>query len=274
MYNLSLGILKDFEKYLDSLDISSSTSRFYKSDVRQFLDWLVKYDYQNIDKYVVNEYIAFLRGRNTPKRTLNRKLSSLRKLSEFLKKDFMKNFSNEKVSRTNFITKNGKAVASAALLLILAASLSSSKTQAVNLVNPLETKSRVNVEQIADKTDLTAPAQIKSGEKVTIILDQPDSTSAESLDKLPLILGASANKESLREDKIYESAGKAVIYKGNTNTKVVNPLVSDKSAIFITPTSDTGNQSLFVDSQGEGYFIVALQKAAIDDISFNWLISN
>jgi len=276
MYNLNLDLIKDFGRYLEYIDVSPSTARFYMSDVRQFIRWITKRDYQDIDGRVVDEYIAYLRGKSTPKRTLNRKLSSLRRLSEFMKKDFMKNVANEKVNLKSRRFKINTTAVAAGTFLVVASMVAYPKGEVVDLTNPLDTTSKVRAEQIANKIDLTAPTQIKkvSGGKVTIVLEDPEKVSFEGADRLPLVLNASSQRDSLEGGRIYKVDGEAVIYKGNTNTKVVNPLVDEESKIFVTATADTGGQALYIAEQGYGYFIVALQKATNTDISFNWLISN
>jgi site-specific recombinase XerD len=108
-YNLAL-----FEKYLqDEVGISKNTLRFYRSDLAHFSGWLIL-TVKRIGLYVeslseaipyltsslVREYKESLTQNQTPKTTINRKLSTLRHFARFLKAsnildfDFMQEITN------------------------------------------------------------------------------------------------------------------------------------------------------------------------------------
>lgn len=277
MYNLNQELISGFERYLDRIEISKITSRFYKSDVRQFLHWIEKKHYQEINEQVVEDYIAYIRGKSTPARSVNRRLSSLRRLSAFMGVDFMKGVTNEQIEKQKQFPVNiNRSVAVAGAFLIIVTVLNASPSEGFSLTNPLDTSNKVWSEQISSEVDLNTPRQIRKLESVniTIVLEDPKSASFESADRLPFVLSASTARPELTANRTYETSGEGVIYKNDINTKVVNPLISETSRVFVTPTSSTGNQTLFVAGQGEGYFVVELQRLTNADIRFNWIISN
>lgn len=71
------------------------------------------------------------------------------------------------------------------------------------------------------------------------------------------------------------SAGTAFINAYQKQITIDNPLVTDKSLIYITPTSNTNNQVLYLLRQVPGVsFTVGVQNALDIGIPFNWIIVN
>jgi len=95
---MTINTLKKFENYLkEEVGISKNTLRFYRSDLYHFSGWLILTTrkmgiyVESLDEAIpylktplATEYKEFLIKNNTPKATINRKLSSLRHLSRFL----------------------------------------------------------------------------------------------------------------------------------------------------------------------------------------------
>jgi len=88
------SITRPFSLYLKSQKIAENTARNYLNDIRHFLNWLVSFYpelnsdkpdiiAQNISTGVLKNYKEFLKKNNTLPATINRRLSSLRKLSGF-----------------------------------------------------------------------------------------------------------------------------------------------------------------------------------------------
>jgi hypothetical protein len=71
------------------------------------------------------------------------------------------------------------------------------------------------------------------------------------------------------------SAGTASVGAYQTQVTINNPSVTDKSLIYITPTSSTNNQVLYLLKQVPGVsFTVGLQNQSFTPIPFNWIIVN
>jgi hypothetical protein len=71
------------------------------------------------------------------------------------------------------------------------------------------------------------------------------------------------------------SAGTASIASYQTQVTIDNQNVTDKSLIYITPTSNTNNQVLYLLKQVPGKsFTVGLQNQSFTPIPFNWIIVN
>lgn len=75
--------------------------------------------------------------------------------------------------------------------------------------------------------------------------------------------------------KTQDSAGWAILPAGSAELIIFNPNITEKSLIYITPTSPTQNRTLFVaDKKSWTYFRVALDSAISSDVKFNWWIVN
>ena len=77
------------------------------------------------------------------------------------------------------------------------------------------------------------------------------------------------------------SAGTAILKRYRTELTISNPLVTDKSLIYITPVGNTNGQALYLLRQvpastagGKESFTVGVAAPAIADIKFNWIIVN
>ncbi|HEX6977154.1 MAG TPA: hypothetical protein VF185_02215, partial [Patescibacteria group bacterium] len=67
-------------------------------------------------------------------------------------------------------------------------------------------------------------------------------------------------------------AGKAVIVKGATQVTINSTKITSSTLIYLTPTSDTGSQVLYIRSQGAGFANVGINNPIGGDATFNWWI--
>lgn len=90
-------IAQEFFNYLVKNGVSSSTLKNYKSDIKHFSDWITRSVKSLgvfaesltevtpfINSSTAQSYKSFLESIGSPSKTINRKLSTLRKLSGFL----------------------------------------------------------------------------------------------------------------------------------------------------------------------------------------------
>jgi len=106
------------------------------------------------------------------------------------------------------------------------------------------------------------------------------ASGAATISKLNLSLVQPVLAVSLNEVIATGSAGTASITPFQTQVTIDNAYVTDKSLIYITPTSSTNNQVLYLlrqvpnADQTTGSFTVGLQNPSIAPIPFNWMIVN
>lgn len=96
-----------------------------------------------------------------------------------------------------------------------------------------------------------------------------------SFNKLNLSLVSPALAVSQTEEVATGSAGASQINAYKKEMTIKNQLVTEKSLIYITPTSNTGNQVLYLFRQVAGEsFTVGIQNPTYTPIPFNWIIIN
>ncbi len=114
---------KNFLKYLDTLGLSPKTHKNYRSDLNHFIDWLILHiksmgSYVDtltetvpfLNKDIPLKYKSFLTENNTPIKTINRRLSTLRHLTRYfvisnlITTDIMEDIEN--ISSGNKVIKN------------------------------------------------------------------------------------------------------------------------------------------------------------------------
>ncbi|MCX7830692.1 MAG: tyrosine recombinase XerC [Acidobacteria bacterium] len=102
----------DFRKYLeDEKRFSPHTVRSYISDVEQFMEFLKKVfpqgcDIKNIDVIVLRGFLGFLHSKELDKRSIMRKLASVKSFFKFLLREGRINSNPAKIIRSPRISKN------------------------------------------------------------------------------------------------------------------------------------------------------------------------
>jgi len=116
------NITQPFSSYLKSQSVSQNTLRNYLSDVNHFLNWLDNYESvlgsndaniiaQRVSETTFKKYKQFLIKNDTSTATINRRLSSLRQLSNFfISQGWVKNDQAKKI--TNVTTKKEVSLSS------------------------------------------------------------------------------------------------------------------------------------------------------------------
>lgn len=98
-----------FQTYLKDKKLSAVSIKNYVSDLRQFLTWSAKNNFNDFKPTVFSTYKSYLTDQKTPSKTINRYLSSLRKFGEFLKAEKMlminpaEDLENIKATRTGLV---------------------------------------------------------------------------------------------------------------------------------------------------------------------------
>ncbi|MBT7349949.1 hypothetical protein HN803_04085 [candidate division WWE3 bacterium] len=72
-----------------------------------------------------------------------------------------------------------------------------------------------------------------------------------------------------------QTTGSSLLSAGQTETTIESEAVEDTSKIFITPTSKTEGQSLYIKGKIDGVsFTVAIDESVFEDINFDWWVLN
>jgi|GEM_PF-2197953 len=130
-------------------------------------------------------------------------------------------------------------------------------------------------------TSYQPPATTNGSSKLDIQNSQGESVA--SIDAEGKVKAAEVEVSKLRVSPAVEAdgssgpsaVGQATLAVGQKEAFVANSSVTTKSLIFVTPTSSTAGQSLYVAYQEEGIgFWVRIDKAVSVEIEFNWWVVN
>jgi hypothetical protein len=117
--------------------------------------------------------------------------------------------------------------------------------------------------------------QDAQGNEVAVI-DASGSAKFASMTTEKLIIAGSEATASAElangEIRTNATAGKAVIPAGLSEITIKNKNVTDYTLIYVTPTSSTLNNVLYVKSKEPGRFIVGFNNPIGIDVNFNWWI--
>ncbi|MBI3985061.1 MAG: site-specific integrase [Candidatus Levybacteria bacterium] len=158
--------------------------------------------------------------------------------------------------------------------------------------NDLEVNGTLFANQIAPLPgkDLTIKLASSSAETNKLVVKGASDSAVLSIDNLGNIIASgaasiaklnlnnivgSALAVSPTEIIATGSAGTAQINANRLEMTINNPLVTEKSLIYITPTSNTNNQVLYLLRQTAGEsFTVGIENPSAVSIPFNWIIVN
>jgi hypothetical protein len=68
------------------------------------------------------------------------------------------------------------------------------------------------------------------------------------------------------------TAGNALLPAGTEEITIKNPNISDYTLVYVTPTSSTLNNVLYIKAKGAGFFTVGFSQALDTDVTFNWWV--
>jgi hypothetical protein len=147
-----------------------------------------------------------------------------------------------------------------------------------NIISPIPGNDlSIKLGTSSGQTDANLKVQDKNGQPVLSVSSVGDliASGAATISKLNLSFVQPALAVSDTEAIATGSAGQASIAAYKNEVTIDNPLVTDKSLIYITPTSATGNQVLFLQRQINGQsFTVGIENQSQNPIPFNWIIVN
>jgi hypothetical protein len=136
------------------------------------------------------------------------------------------------------------------------------------------------------KPDVTRPGLVNGfgellnlqnveGQKVATI-DASGSARFKTLQTEGLVIAGAQNATpSAAVNGIIETnatAGKAIIPTETAEITIKNPKITDYTLVYVTPTSTTLNNVLYVKSKGAGYFTVGFSQPLLIDVEFNWWV--
>jgi hypothetical protein len=131
------------------------------------------------------------------------------------------------------------------------------------------------VNQGATESASLLSLQNSTGQRVASV-DASGSAQFNSLSTSQLVIaGADNATQSAMVNGIITTnatAGTAVLPAGKTEITIKNPKVTNYTLVYITPTSNTQNNVLYVKSKTDGQFVVGFAFPIDVDTTFNWWV--
>jgi hypothetical protein len=108
-------------------------------------------------------------------------------------------------------------------------------------------------------------------------IDSSGSAKFNSVETNQLVIaaGQNASQSALAVNGIITTnatAGKATIPADISEITIQNPKITDYTLVYVTPTSSTLNNVLYVKSKGAGFFTVGFSRPLLIDAEFNWWV--
>jgi len=257
------NLLHIFLNKLKSEKFSESSIRNYKSDIQQFINWLIENGHT--DTAMMESYFETYKkvlNKAFKKTTYKRKVSSL---STFLDFAFPKDTSV--IKTTHSVMKYRSALMLGAYTIVLTTVL-----VAVPLLvdsHPSSVEDTITLSKVKTSSDTINSI---SADGVKIALAAPDDS--EIRDKTAFYVKGISTDEHVSVTTAEQSSGKAVIKEGSRSVQIYSDSITDSSIVLVTPTTNTYGQQLFVRHQSDGYVEISIDSTAEIDITFNWLVVN
>lgn len=253
-------IVNDFANSLAVLGASPLTIKNYVADIRQFLRWRDRSShYFESDSQLVEMFTNEHSTKFSP--------SSLKRKSSAIKKYLSLEQSHLACQRQSIFKFGIYPLAGLFALAALAVPLLSYDRLELNTSGEAIVPSNYAVKnQVSDLKQWDA-INFKNSRGVVVSLSSSMPEGKLAPDQM--VFETAMIKEGASSDK-----GEGKIAKNNKEVLILNEFIYKDSFIYLTPTSPSGGQQLFVKSQGAGYMIVALQEAAAEDVTFRWKIDN
>jgi hypothetical protein len=259
-YGISMDITARYAQQLHKDKLQENTINSYISDVRQFMVWKDMFSPNSrVDEALLSQYLktsSFTRS----KFTMRRKEISLKKFLQWTNTNSARSKSKPKYL----------ASSTALILLLLPLALQTNfsslsydnleyasinkdyATTAVTTESPIDI-SVEGVEVAVSGYEIQAPIQDSSAEVVLSLQNNLEEESPDTLESLSPIGGT---------EQIKQGASYTIIY---------NDSIDADSLIIVTATAPSHGETLFIQSQGEGYAVVAIERPIDSPLPFNWI---
>jgi len=280
---LKQNTIDGFSNKLLSDNLGPKTIVNYRSDARGFLEWLKKEgtDISTVSDWQIKKYLLEIKA-DLSEATLKRKLSSIRRLLEWY---WEANLVQPKINHSNdtVIAEHHRQTSLPGIVVL---------TVAVLMIIQVFTKEKIE----SPWPDVDAgnnDSEVRIGEMSLIgqnggfdeaamnVMVDGIQTQKTDDNEAALILSAS-QMAAATEERIIElesqlnddAYGYSKIEGSRDSVLVHDSTVTPYSYIYITPTSSTDNQVLYIGEQGPGYFVVRIDRALDNEVGFNWWLLN
>jgi hypothetical protein len=102
-----------------------------------------------------------------------------------------------------------------------------------------------------------------------------DASGSAYFDKLVIAGSVATTSASFIDGLVTQTnatAGEATIPPGTREITIKNPKITSRTLVYVTPTSSTLNNVLYVKAKGEGFFVAGFSQSINVSTTFNWWV--
>jgi hypothetical protein len=256
-----MDITARYAQQLHKDKLQENTINSYLSDVRQFIVWKDMFSPNSkVDEALLSQYLktsSFTRS----KFTMRRKEISLKKFLQW---------TNTNSARPR--SKPKYLASSTALILLLLLPLAVQTNLSSLSYDNLEYAS-INKDYATTAVTTESPIDI-SVEGVEVAVSGYEIQAPIQDPSAEVVLSLQNNLEEERSDTLESlspTGGTEQIKQGASYTIIYNDSIDADSLITVTATAPSHGETLFIQSQGEGYAVVAIESPIDSPLPFNWI---
>lgn len=267
-----MDITAQYAQKLNKDNLQKNTINSYISDVRLFLSWKEKFAPTTpLEESLLIQYLktsSFTRS----KYTMRRKEISLTKFINWVSGN---SIDHDTSNRKAKIDKTKYALSASALILLLIQIISVPTTADTETINHLSEYTTLDTKFQNENVNVESPIDISvDGVEIAVSGYEIQTPLSDPADVVLTLESNYEQSEESRLESLSPSGGSQQIEEGSTYTIILDDSINSESIITVTPTTSTNGNNLYIQSQGNGFAIVAIDKSIDRPLSFNWIAIN
>jgi|GEM_PF-5223132 len=250
-------VINLYEELLKKEGASKATIKNYLTDVRQYLAWREKSNSDSVNNFLKESSGSF-------------STSSLKRKSSAIKKYLHIERNHYSIAKAKYIYPP-YFIFGILVLIFSAATIVNNQPAFDEKVKDTFLSSANYLLEETTKNLFNTNMTSMSDKHIKIALTEKPTKNVNYISEADI-----NNEIRIRSLTDYGkiTQGSSKITNGKRYAIIINEFVDSDSFIYVTPKSSTNNQVLYLEEQGDGYFVVSVPLPADKDIDFIWKVDN
>lgn len=280
--------INQFEDKLTKSKLSSTTLRNYLSDTGHFKKWAQENSIESLNKQSILEYISFLKLNNISDSSINRKLSTLRRLEKFLNQNFMNSIKNAGVTnkftstideyKQDRLRLNNSYIGVFVIMFVVA--MATNYLVARQIGVPMSDHEAISWENkfTGSAKELRFIPKDSISNSQTMVAKAAEVPSSDVDLTFRLSADPTSNNQAYYADRVgvsnnvtYSVSGSVLLPSGSKDIVVYHPAIRPDSIIILTPRSSTGNNVLYTGLVDTGRFMINSDNSVPSNVVVDWI---
>lgn len=266
LYYINKYFVGRFGKALQSEGFSKATIKNYITDINQFLKWRDENHNGLLDDNSTKEYSQAL-AKSFRASSVKRKLSAINKYIAFENTEIsLLPKENSRLSKISYAP-----LFVGIFLMFTIPAIGYSLNSRSSNINEDKIEADIPANTIISNSTKAEVYNLDSSKGLRVVLANDSFDPSAGAENTTFTITKTLETDSTPQSP---TQGVGSIYKGRSEAIIVNDIISPRSFISLVPTSSTGNQTLYIETQADGYAIVKVDNLHNQDITFQWKIDN